>query len=297
MSSQDPQQFPVDLHAHSNFSPDAQYPPNEVFAQAKAAGLTGLVITDHNGTKHFADALAAAKEHGLDTCQGIEITANFEESDVHVLGYSLNFDIAVLDEGLQQTIDGYNERTRAITNKVVEAGLAKIDFDELQASLPSPYVSKPNVGQEIAKQQGIPYPEAIKLVERGGPGYVPYGKWALKPEQAIEIINHAGGKAVLAHPGDFFTTRSSVPEAERWQMVERLIMVMVEAGLYGIEAFYVKHTKEQIERFQEFAVQHELVETGGTDWHGEAFKPDRKLGLGGGVPTEQFKRILRDLSS
>lgn len=288
------QPFPVDLHTHSNYSPDAQYAPRDLCTQAAAAGLSGIVITDHNCTNHFNAAQAAAQACNLSSCQGVEITARYRNSDVHVLGYARAFDRAVLDAGLRETIDGYNARSREITEKVRAAGLADVDFAGLKKNVAGPYVSKPNIAQEIARQRGIPYPKAIKLVERGGPAYVPYGDWAMTPAEAAVLISKAGGVAVLAHPGDFFTTRSSVPEAERWIMVEELLTQLTAAGLFGIEVQYPTHTPSVVERLRTLAEEHRLFQTGGSDWHGGAFKPDRTFGIAG-VSTETFRQLLAAL--
>ena len=49
------------------------------------------------------------------------------------------------------------------------------------------YVAKVEIGKEIAAQHGTTYKEAIKFVERGGPGFVPYGDWAMAPQEAVRL--------------------------------------------------------------------------------------------------------------
>lgn len=286
--------FPVDLHTHSYYSPDASCSPQELCASAKMAGLRGVVITDHNTTRHFEESRVAAEQAGLLTCQGIEVTASYRESDMHVLGYAAHFDVDLLCEGLQKTIEGYRERSRAIAQKITELGLAHIDIDLLDSTSKVGHVTKPALAQEIARQREMPYPDALRLVERGGPAYIPYGQWVLHSEAAVDLITKAGGKAVLAHPGDIFLSRSSLPMIERWQALEEMIALLVHHGLYGIEVYYPSHSPEVIARLLVLAKRFSLVITGGSDWHGELFTPDRMLGMGGMETGDFLNRFLRE---
>ncbi len=51
-----------DLHMHSFFSPDAADPPEELIAAAKARGLSGIAITDHDNCEVHADLIAKGLE-------------------------------------------------------------------------------------------------------------------------------------------------------------------------------------------------------------------------------------------
>lgn len=254
-------------------------------------GMKGLVITDHNNFMHFEESTRAAQEEGLMTCQGIEITASFQQSDIHVLGYAVQFDTSVFRRVFEKMAQGYNERSQAIVEKVVQRGLAELDFDTLKQSSRTGYVSKVNIAYAIAEQRNILITEALALVERGGPAYVPYGAWVITPEEAVDLIIHAGGKPVFAHPGDLFLKRSSLPIEERWPMFEQLVGHLAKRGLRGIETCYPTHSIEMKERLHVIAERFGLIETGGSDWHGEQFKPDRLLGMGG-VTSTVFEALL-----
>ena len=86
-------------------------------------------------------------------------------------------------------------------------------------------------------------------------------------KKLIEAIHNAGGIAVLAHP------------ACCWALnLEKLVLDLMKIGLDGIEVYY------PYPRFRKFAKFHsandvvkiaekypQLIETGGTDFHGESF--------------------------
>jgi hypothetical protein len=71
---------------------------------------------------------------------------------------------------------------------------------------------------------------------------------------AIDLIHHAGGLAVMAHPG--------------LSHCDEVIPSMVDAGLDGIECFHTKHSTAISEHYLEIADRFNLLVTGGSDCHG-----------------------------
>jgi len=97
------------------------------------------------------------------------------------------------------------------------------------------------------------YDAAIdKYLSKGKPAYVFYE--GPTPQKAIEAILLAKGIPVIAHPGYYVS--------------EATILALAKLGLQGIEAYYPKHSPEQIKAFVELAKKHDLVTTGGSDYHG-----------------------------
>ena len=74
------------------------------------------------------------------------------------------------------------------------------------------------------------------------------------PEEAVRCVTEAGGRAVLAHPGQY----------GNYETLPRL----VEAGLWGIEACHPKHSPGDVDRCLQLARQYGLAVTGGSDFHG-----------------------------
>ncbi len=94
-----------------------------------------------------------------------------------------------------------------------------------------------------------------------GPAFVPTR--VQDPTRAVELILESGGIASWAHP----------PRDQ----LDDLLPVLVDAGLAGIEAYRPNHHPEQVKELRERARRHDLVVTGGSDWHG----PERGRDLGG----------------
>lgn len=283
--------FNIDCHSHSFYSPDAEESPNVIFKRAKNAGLKGLIITDHNTTSHFSSAKRAAKNNALVTCEGIEITSSYEGADIHILGYSNSFNTNCLETLLKPIRKGYNQRSKETLAKLKKAGI-KISFTDLLKKSKSGYVTKPLIAKKISNLKKIDQKTALSFVERGGVAYVPYGEWAPSPKKVIETIHKARGKAVLAHPGDFFGNRNSLPISKREASFKKLVKSLIKHGLSGIEVYYPTHTAKQIASFKLITRKHKLIETGGSDWHGKIFTPHKPIGKST-AKLNQFLKLLK----
>src|SRR6185295_14010126 len=86
----------------------------------------------------------------------------------------------------------------------------------------------------------------------GRPAWVPKAK--MSALEAIELIHHAGGLAVMAHPG--------------LNRADEIIPDLVAAGLDGIECFHTKHSNAVARHYLTLAKKFNLLVTGGSDCHG-----------------------------
>ncbi|MDD4307930.1 MAG: CehA/McbA family metallohydrolase [Thermoplasmata archaeon] len=75
----------LDMHIHSNFSPDGKASPRQILKQAKKAGLGGLCISDHNTLRGNTEARKIASEFSIVLVRGMEISS----SEGHILGYGI----------------------------------------------------------------------------------------------------------------------------------------------------------------------------------------------------------------
>src|SRR5471030_494485 len=79
----------ADLHIHTYFS-DSTSSPQEVVDDALAAGLSCISITDHDIVQGVEPTIEAAKPHSLEIVPGIELSSEFENCDIHILGYFID---------------------------------------------------------------------------------------------------------------------------------------------------------------------------------------------------------------
>ena len=98
----------------------------------------------------------------------------------------------------------------------------------------------------------------------------------LTPLEAVEIIRRARGVPVIAHPGVGGQ--------------DALIPELIAAGLMGIEWYYAEHSAAQRNAYLELCRRHDLVATGGSDFHGA--QTGRAATLGSpAVPPEVWPHL------
>ena len=242
--------FSADLHCHSRRS-DGSLEPAEVVRRAHKAGVTLLVLTDHDSVSGYDEARAEAARLGMEFGAGIEINTG-EADGVHILGYGIDPASAVLVERLAEFRRRREKRVDIMVERLRELGL-DITLAEVRGesteTLGRPHIADALKRKKLVKDRG----DAFKrYLTRGSAAYVdPMGPTVA---EAVAAIRAAGGWASLAHPGTVKKDFDLAP----W----------VEQGLEGIEAFYLAHTRPQMARFCEAAKKYGLVTTGGSDYHG-----------------------------
>ncbi|MCK5577442.1 MAG: PHP domain-containing protein, partial [Dehalococcoidales bacterium] len=81
----------VDLHIHTNIS-DGRFSPEEIVRKAVELGLGTIAICDHDSVDGIAPALEEARAFPqLKVIPGVEISTFAPGSEVHVLGYFIDF--------------------------------------------------------------------------------------------------------------------------------------------------------------------------------------------------------------
>ncbi len=63
----------IDLHVHTKYSPDGFMDVSLVIGRAKAAGLAGVAITDHNTCGAVSEALEVGKKENFLVIPGVEV--------------------------------------------------------------------------------------------------------------------------------------------------------------------------------------------------------------------------------
>src|SRR5436190_14306243 len=88
----------VDLHLHTTFS-DGTYSPSEIVDLARRSGLSAIAVTDHDTLGGIGPATHAAGP-ALEVVSGVEISAEWQGREFHLLGYFFD----PLDDSLCQAL-------------------------------------------------------------------------------------------------------------------------------------------------------------------------------------------------
>jgi predicted metal-dependent phosphoesterase TrpH len=183
-----------------------------------------------------------------------------------VLGYFVDHHDAELQAFLARMRAGRVDRARTMVEKLAALG-APVSWERVQAIAAGASVGRPHVARALVEARRVStVQEAFeRFLGRRAPAYVP--RLTLSPEEAVEAILAAGGVPVLAHPG----WASSGPVIER-------VPQMAARGLAGLEVYYPEHSAEMIASYLEVARRHDLIVTGGTDFHGGSLATRVPLG-------------------
>ena len=266
-----------DLHTHSVYS-DGSRTPREILEEAAKRQLV-VALTDHNSVSGLPDFMAAAAELGVEAVPGIEFSSDYGGKDTHVVALFVkeaHYDAirSFVAEGDRLKI----QSNLALVERLREAGYA-IDYDEIVAQTPDGRVNRANIAGELMKKG---YVSSVKeafstlLGEKCGYYVSPKRRSTL---DTIAFIRSLGALPVLAHPLLTFDAETLLG----------LLPAAVEQGLMAMETQYSTYRAEETALARAIAAQFGLLESGGSDFHGDA-KPQIALGQTG-IDEELFEKL------
>lgn len=269
----------IDLHVHSTAS-DGLDPPELLVAKAAQAGITVLSLTDHDTVAGVAAAAQAAAAYPVTFIPGIEITTDYLDTEVHLLGYFIDHTHPGLIQGCADIHNQRRERAKEILAKLRSFGYELDCTDFPEAADPHSFIGRSHIMDKLV-EKGLVAPHNRDLffdafLAKTGKAYIPH--YYITPRRGIELIVEAGGVAVLAHPGRMIGD---------WDLQE-----LVNYGIGGIEVWYPSHSAAEVARYLELGRKYGLVLTGGTDYHGRG---TQVLGMPG-IP-EQTAALLKEAAS
>ena len=91
----------ADLHIHSEYSSDGEFRVADIVGKCAAGGVDLFSLTDHNTVRGLDEACDGALQAGMEFVPGIEIDCSFEGTDLHLLGYGIDWkspDFRTLEE-------------------------------------------------------------------------------------------------------------------------------------------------------------------------------------------------------
>ena len=269
----------IDLHTHSNRS-DGTDSPTELIANAKAAGLDVIALTDHDCTDGWREASKAAKLVGIELVKGIEISCRLDGKSIHVLGYEFDPNNGPLVEELRLIIDGRNSRLPATLERLRGLGIEIEAKDVRRCSGNAAAMGRPHIADALIELGVVANRnEAFdRYLMPGKPAYV--DRYAADLFEVIGLLNAAGGVAVIAHPW---------ARGSHKVLTASMFAKLRKAGLSGIEVDHNDHDQEDRALLRQIARELDLVQTGSSDYHGTG-KIDFDLGCNT-TTYDQFQKL------
>ena len=247
----------VDMHIHSIES-DGTYTPEEIILRAMKNNVVALAITDHDTVAGVKRGREVAQKFQMEFIEGIEVSCNEEDLEVHVLGYYLNLEDEEFLTELRELEEARDKRNRKIIEKFEKIGII-IDIEELKSFAPGNIISRLHFANYLL-EKGVVLSknEAFdKYLGKHGIAYVP--KENFPPERAVKMIKKNGGFVSLAHP-KLITLND--------EKLNDLIMRLKECGLDALESQYSSFSKSEKQKYKKLAKKYGLLITGGSDFHG-----------------------------
>ena len=273
----------IDLHMHSSISKDGQHLPSDLVSLCAENGLKFIAIADHDSIRAIDEARKTILDQQLDLkiIPAIELDCTDEGINLHILGYGI--------ESKDPWFTRYEHDldTQERTASVIRANLIRsigihldqheLDKVSIDGILTGEMIAE--VAFEAKENQHHPLLEPYReggsrsdnplvnfywdFCAQGKPAFVdtPF----VSAKEAIDRIKAAGGLAVLAHPGNNIQTNDCLLEG------------IVKLGIDGIEVYSSYHNPDVTAFYREKALQHHLLMTLGSDFHGKT-KPSIHLG-------------------
>lgn len=252
-----------DLHIHTTYS-DGALSPEEIIDLATKKGMDGIAITDHDTVNGIESALNISKKHKkLYVIPGIEFGTIFENEEVHVLGYFIDYKSKILIDAIDMLRVNRIKRGIKIIENINSLGMQLL-YDEVKEFTKEDYIGRPHIAKALVKKGYVEsMDEAFKeFLNRGKPAYVQ--RETLTLEETISLIHKVGGIAILAHPGLL----------KNKDIIDKCIYF----GIDGLEAIHSKHNERDVRMSIQIAKRNNLIITGGSDCHGRIINGDYLMG-------------------
>ena len=188
----------VDFHIHSNCS-DGELEPRDILQTAEEAGCEMVSITDHDSIAAYEELESGLKSEKLEIVPGCEFSVSWERHEVHIVGLNLDLCSSRLKSAITQQHSTRGNRSLAIAQRLEAEGVPDILTKASSRSVKGP-PGRLHFAQVLVAE-GI-----VRNVQQAFDRFLGTGQSAfvnatwLSLDEVCEVIQSAGGSAVVAHP-------------------------------------------------------------------------------------------------
>lgn len=247
-----------DFHCHSRVS-DGLLPPAELARRAAANGVDAWALTDHDDLGGLSEASEAAADAGMRFVNGVEISIEWRDIPIHVVGLGFEKSHPILTSGLEGLRVGRIERARRMSDALAAISIPGVFEGATKYAGNPSLISRAHFARylvEIGIAKDVPSVFQHYLTP-GKPGYVDH-RWATL-EDAIGWIVAAGGVAVVAHPGRYKLSGAQM---------RAFLGEFADLGGQGIEVVCGSHSPDHVMHFARLARHFAFHASRGSDFHG-----------------------------
>ncbi|WDE09906.1 RNase RNM [Thalassomonas haliotis] len=248
----------VDLHSHTNCS-DGALTPQTLIDRAVNCQLDVLAITDHDTTSAIAIARQYIQDRQmpLTLISGIEISTAWHGFEIHIVGLNIDPGNPKLQALITRQQQARELRATTMGSKLEKCGFPGI-YDAAKALAGEGSITRAHFAK-VLLQQGH-----VSTMQSAFDKYIGKGKRAfVKPswceiKEAIAVIHHAGGTAVMAHPVRYDLSA-------KW--LRKLIVQFKEEGGDALEIVLPQMSPDQRRQMLTYCLEYDLYASMGSDFH------------------------------
>lgn len=276
-----------DLHTHSTFS-DGTCTPAEILSQAAQIGLSAVALTDHNTVAGLPDFLAAAENGPVQAIPGVEVSAEYGKTELHIVGLFLPMDTWNTVTGFLAPFLQRKEASNAQLVRALQQAGYSLDYQAICQSHPDGTINRATIAAALLEKGYVgSIKEALQglLSQRSGFYQPPRRPDAL---ETIAFLRSIRAIPVLAHP--FLNLKTE-------EDLRSFLKEAAVSGLAAMETLYPAFSPETTALARTIAREFHLAESGGSDFHGQT-KPHIQLGTGKGnlaVPVSFVEKLQQSL--
>ena len=201
--------------------------------------------------------------------RGTEITATDENVSVHMLGYQYDPTNQRITDLFANTRAARLQRTQRMVELLSrdypitwQSVLAQVK-EGGKTTIGRPHIADALVSAGVYRTRSEAFADAVSASSKY---YIPTP--SPTSHEVVAAVKGAGGVILIAHAGDVSRNRRLLSDDQ--------IEALISEGLDGLEVWHRGNSPEQRERLLTICRRHQLLVTGGSDWHGKG-KPN-KLG-------------------
>ena len=261
----------ADLHMHSTCS-DGKYSFRELVDLCARAGLLVMAVTDHDTLGSFGDWSELAQARGVRAICGVEITANIDQKDIHILAYGVDNQNQEIHSRLEGVRKSRLERYLSILDRLEAKGLSGLTTHRQEAvdimrRHPGMALGRRNIAELLVDLKHVSSLRNAFDRYLKDPAVVGIPRENLSAREVIRMVRDSGGITSWAHP----------PE----NMVASLLPELAALGITGLEAEYPDFRNSWTRKLRAMASELGLLVTGGSDCHGPGARWPGSTSIGG----------------
>lgn len=276
----------IDLHTHSTYS-DGSDTPTQLVNKAEKSGLSAIALTDHNTIDGLDEFIKASEGSQIETIPGIEISTATNNKYFHIIGLFIQPNhYNDINNYLKISINNKIQSNRTLVENLCKAGY-NISYNEIVKDYGSENFTRVAIANALLKRG---YITSIKeafddLISEKRGFFIPPSR--LDTFKTITFLNSINALTVWAHPMKDTTfkklDKEYLPKAKK-------------CGLNAIETIHSSYTKDQVHLAKVLAKKHNLLQSGGSDYHGRN-KQNVHLATGTGCNINVDYQVLQNLKN